>query len=100
MGSEWERHRYIDLSELAGEPLVYLAWRWEGTLADEWFIDDVSVRPLGPDFSSVVATAPETFAPGDAIQVTARFDNLTAGTYWLVWYPMDTIIESLYSNHM
>ena len=47
--SGWRRYRYVDLSPWAGEPLVYLGWRWVGTLADEWYIDDVEVRALGPD---------------------------------------------------
>ena len=57
---EWTRYRYIDLSEYSGDDLVYLAWRWEGTLADDWYIDDVEVRALGPDIiTSLSAVAPE-----------------------------------------
>ena len=77
--SEWSRHKYIDLTEWAGQPLVYLAWRWQGTLADEWFLDDISVRALGPDFSAIFASSPEVVNPGDTVQFTAQFDNVTAG---------------------
>ena len=27
---EWLQHSYIDLSQWAGEDVVYLAWRWQG----------------------------------------------------------------------
>jgi len=79
---EWTRYRYIDLSEFSGEDLVYLAWRWEGTLADDWYIDDVEVRALGPDIiTSLSAVAPEPpLAPGDSVTIEVTIENLTAGS--------------------
>ena len=78
---EWTRYRYIDLSDFAGEELVYLAWRWEGTLADDWYIDDVEVRALGPDIiTQLSVVAPETpLTPGDSISIEITIDNLTSG---------------------
>ena len=46
---EWLQHSYIDLSQWAGEDVVYLAWRWQGVEADDWYLDDVEVVPLAPD---------------------------------------------------
>ena len=79
---EWTRYRYIDLSSFAGEELVYLAWRWEGTLADDWYIDDVEVRALGPDIITQLSViAPEApLAPGDSVTIEISIENLTSGT--------------------
>ena len=76
---EWTRYRYIDLSEYSGDDLVYLAWRWEGTLADDWYIDDVEVRALGPDIiTSLSAVAPEPpLVPGDSVTIEVTIENLT-----------------------
>jgi len=65
--SGWRRYRYIDLTPWAGEPLVYLGWKWVGTLADEWYIDDIEVRTLGPDLD--ISLEPQV----DPIEVTVPF---------------------------
>jgi hypothetical protein len=78
-GEDWERHRFVDLSEWAGEPLVYLAWRWQGTYADDWYIDDVSVRALAPDFLSTFSHSPSAVSPGDTASLTAVIENITGG---------------------
>jgi hypothetical protein len=49
----------VNLSSLAGQPVVYLAFRYydTGTTGDSWFIDDVRVfTPSGHDVGSVAVT--------------------------------------------
>ena len=60
---------------------MYLAWRWEGTLADDWYIDDVEVRALGPDIiTQLSVAAPETpLTPGDSLSIEITIENLTSG---------------------
>ncbi|MEZ4398169.1 MAG: choice-of-anchor J domain-containing protein [Candidatus Krumholzibacteriia bacterium] len=51
----------VDLSAYAGEDTVYVCFRYQGTYADNWYIDDVRVyEPFDHDL--VLAT----LAPGDA----------------------------------
>jgi hypothetical protein len=78
ISGEWSRHPYIDLSAWAGEPLVYLAWRWEGSYADEWYIDDIRVQSLGPDFLSELSWSPTISSPGDLLDVTVSLENQTS----------------------
>ena len=78
ISGEWSRHRYIDLSQFAGEELVYIGWRWSGTNNDEWTIDDVEVRALAPDLDIELTTA--SAAPGEEITVSLIIENMTEGT--------------------
>ena len=75
---EWGRYRYLDLSEFQGEPLVYLAWSWEGSYADEWYIDDISVQSLAPDFAIVLNTTPNILVVDEAATFTVEISNVTA----------------------
>ena len=77
VSGEWSRHRYIDLSEFAGEELVYIGWRWAGTNNDEWSIDDVEVRALAPDLDVELTTS--SSAPGDTVALSLIIDNTTEG---------------------
>ena len=77
ISGEWSRHRYIDLSEYAGEELVYIGWRWNGSNSDEWSIDDVDVRKLAPDLALEI-TSPST-EPSSDTTVAVIVENLTNG---------------------
>ena len=74
---EWGRYRYVDVSEYLGEPLVYVAWSWEGSYADEWFIDDVSIVPLAPDFDIELLSAPNPRIPGGEVNFSVLLSNKT-----------------------
>jgi hypothetical protein len=78
ISNQWSRHRYVDLSEFAGEELVYLGWRWSGSNNDEWSIDDVEVRALAPDLA-VEVTAPNA-SVGQEATVSLIIENLTVGS--------------------
>ncbi|MEC7985798.1 MAG: choice-of-anchor J domain-containing protein [Myxococcota bacterium] len=75
--SEWRRYRYVDVSQWAGEPLVYLGWRWQGSLADEWFIDDVSVRTIAPDIEIGVEALVDPAVPGTPYPLSVTIENKT-----------------------
>ena len=77
VSGEWSRHRYVDLSEFAGEELVYLGWRWSGTNNDEWSIDDVEVRALAPDLDVELTTSAAT--PSATVTLSLIIDNTTEG---------------------
>ena len=55
---------------------MYLGWKWTGTLADEWYIDDIEVRALGPDIE---------------VSITPQVDPLLVGA------PVPAIVEII--NH-
>jgi hypothetical protein len=71
----WGRSAVYDLSAWAGQPTVYLAWRFIGQDADDWYIDDVSVDELGPDLSMDVAVSPAPIDPGASGTFTVTIDN-------------------------
>ena len=77
ISGEWGRYRYVDVSQYLGEPLVYLAWSWEGSFSDEWFIDDVSVVQLAPDFDVDLLTEPTPLTPGEEAIFTVLLSNET-----------------------
>ena len=77
ISGEWGRYRYVDVSAYLGEPLVYVGWSWEGSYADEWFIDDISVVPLAPDFDIDLVTEPSPLSPGEEATFTVLLSNET-----------------------
>jgi hypothetical protein len=60
----WGRSAVIDLSAWAGQPTVYLAWKYTGLSADSWWIDDVRVEALQPDVTARVSVTPDPLEPG------------------------------------
>lgn len=76
-GEDWDRAAIVDLSELSGEPVVYLAWRYQGADADSWSIDAVAVEALAPDLSAAVTTSPEVVHPGDSVTFDIFVSNAT-----------------------
>ena len=78
VSGEWSKHRYIDLSAYAGEQQVYVGWRWTGSNADEWSVDDIEVRRLAPDL--IVETISPSTSPNAQTSVAILIDNLTNGT--------------------
>lgn len=73
---QWARSAAVDLSAWAGEPVVYLAWRYEGEYADDWSVDDVSVRALAADLDASVDWSPDPVHPGETTTVTVTLTNL------------------------
>lgn len=77
----WGDSQVVDLSAWVGEPVVYLAWVYEGAVADDWSLDDVEVRALAPDLSAALAWSPDPAAPGDVLALTVTLSNgVDAGT--------------------
>ncbi len=74
--SDWARSAVYDLSAYAGEPTVYLAWRFVGQAADDWYIDDVRVDVLSPDLVIDAAIAPAPIEPGDTGTFSVTVDNV------------------------
>lgn len=73
---EWSRARAVNLSEWGGESTVYLAWRYTGANADDWMIDDVSVRALTLDLESEFSASPLPVHPGDDVELVLSLNNL------------------------
>ena len=61
----WTRSQVVELSDWAGERAVYLAWRYEGEYADDWYIDDVLVRDMTLDLEHELVWTPEPLQPGE-----------------------------------
>lgn len=74
---EWGRSVAYDLSAWAGSPVVYLAWYYEGEVADDWRVDDISVRALAPDISASLSWDPDPVHPGESTTLTVAFSNAT-----------------------
>ena len=64
--------------------MVYVAWRWEGSLADEWWIDDISVKSLGTDLTIDVDVVPQLLAPGSNADLNVSLTNMTNGASGLL----------------
>lgn len=73
---QWGRSAAIDLTAWAGEPVVYLAWYYQGSYADDWSIDDVSVRALAPDLDASLTWSPDPVHPGETAEITVTLTNL------------------------
>lgn len=74
----WGRSRAVDLSAWAGEPTVYLAWKYTGASADDWFVDDVSVRALTLDLLSALESSPTPVHPGESVTLDLELTNLAS----------------------
>lgn len=73
----WDRAPVVDLSAWAGQELAYLAWVYEGQYADAWYMDDISVRELGPDL--VLSELDWTHVePGQSTTLTIDLANRTS----------------------
>jgi hypothetical protein len=70
------RSAVYDLSAWAGQPAVYLAWRYQGESADEWFIDDVRVEALSAILEPTVAVSPAPIGPGESGTLTVSLSNV------------------------
>lgn len=71
-GGAFSRSALYDLSAYAGNPTVYLGWRYEGQNADDWYIDDVQVKQLGAELEPSFSSSPSEVQPGDTL--TLRWD--------------------------
>ncbi len=75
----WGRAAYVDLSALAGQPVVWLAWYYEGQQADDWWLDDVYVGSMRADLSLVdLIVDPEPIHPGETGELRVTLSNLTS----------------------
>ncbi len=75
----WNRSQVVDLSDWSTATAAYVAWRYQGTEASQWWVDDVSVRALGPDLRVAgLSWDPDPLAPGDMGTLTVSLDNGTA----------------------
>lgn len=70
----WSRSAVVDLSEWAGEPVVWLAWLYDGADA-AWSLDSVAVEPLHADLLATLAWSPDPIRPGDTGFLTVRVAN-------------------------
>jgi len=68
----------VALHAYAGEPVVYLAFRYYGTYADDWYIDDIRIfEPFDHDLA-VQSLTPDgvQFAAGGAIEPSVQVENI------------------------
>ncbi len=75
----------VSLNDYVGEAIVYVAFRYTGTWADNWYIDDVSIYSPDPHDVGIAAVLPdmEQFAGGAEIipQVLASNTGSTIDTF-------------------
>jgi len=72
---DWSRSQLVDLSAWSGAPVVYLAWRYAGSYADDWYIDALAVEQLSADISAGFTWAPEPVHPGEEATLTVDLTN-------------------------
>jgi hypothetical protein len=72
------RSAVVDLSAWSGAETAWLAWRYQGTYADDWTIDDVRVEALAPDLSATLSVSPSPVHPGEEATLTFTLINATA----------------------
>ncbi|MCP4806653.1 MAG: hypothetical protein GY884_15030 [Proteobacteria bacterium] len=72
----WSRAAVVDLSEYAGESAVYIAWRYQGEYADDWYIDDVLVRSSAIDLEPTLTWSPDPVHPDETATLTLELENL------------------------
>lgn len=73
---QWGAAAAVDLSDWVGEPVVFLAWSYEGAAADDWSIDDVEVRELAPDLTADLSWSPDPVHPGETATLDVTLTNL------------------------
>ncbi len=71
----WTRSTVVDLTDFAGSQAVYLAWRYQGEYADDWYIDEVSVRGSTIDLDSEISWSPDPVRPGEATTLSLSMVN-------------------------
>ncbi|MCB9764406.1 MAG: choice-of-anchor J domain-containing protein [Alphaproteobacteria bacterium] len=76
----WSRSQVIELSDWTDEPAVYLAWRYVGSNADDWFVDDISLRSLTLDLDTSMTWSPDPVFPGDVVTLTLDVENRADAT--------------------
>ena len=75
------RSAVIDLSDYTGESQVRLAWLYQGTYGDDWYIDDVRVEALTADLAATYqGQAPEPVFPGETVHVDWLIVNGSAAS--------------------
>ena len=72
---EWAPSAIYDLSAWAGEPIVYLAWRYQGSNADDWYLDDVAVSPLAS--SLAISLDQDVLTPGGSGNLNVTLTNVS-----------------------
>ncbi len=73
---DWGRSPVFDLSSMAGEERVYVAWVYEADGgADNWTIDDVVVEAYTADLSASVVWDPDPVWPGESTTLTVTVVN-------------------------
>lgn len=86
--------RTIDLTDYAGQT-VYIAFKYEGTYAHNWYIDNISVEAAAPEYNVQVesnnlnwgtVTGGGTFPQGTSITISAQPNP---GYEFLRWYKND-----------
>ena len=78
---EFARSAVIDLSDYAGERLVWLSWLYEGEYGDDWYIDDVRIEALSADLSALYnGQSPEPVFPGETLTVDWTITNGSAAS--------------------
>ncbi len=70
----WGRSQIIDLAAYAGNT-VYLAWYFEGTGADDWYVDDIRVEGLQADLYETWVIDPSPVHPGESTTLTVTVTN-------------------------
>ncbi|MSQ01836.1 MAG: hypothetical protein EXR71_08080 [Myxococcales bacterium] len=70
----WGESANYDLSAWVGN-VVYLAWRFEGTDGDDWYLDDVEVTALEPDLSATFVVTPAPIYPGNSGAIVVTVTN-------------------------
>jgi len=77
---DWAPGQVVDLSPWAGEERVSIAWRYQGTYADMWVIDDIAVDVRGPDVHLLDFSQTSATPGGDC---TLSFDLENRGADWV-----------------
>lgn len=85
----WARSPVLDLSAYAGQPAVWVAFRYEGDFTDAWWIDDVVVGPMSAEIDATGFALPLTIAsPGDTVTLGIDVSNVTtvaSGPLTVTW---------------
>ena len=77
----FSRSAVIDLSELAGESQVYLAWLYQGEYGDDWYIDDVRIEALTADLAGTYqGQTPDPVFAGETLTVDWTITNSSAAS--------------------
>lgn len=71
----------VSLAAYAGQPTVYVALRYTGDWADNWFVDDVRIyEPFEHDVQAVSVSPNAQFNGGDTIVPQAVVENIGQNT--------------------